>query len=233
MTTSSTAVLENRPERFAPIVALTNEIRAENIAARFFADHRMTVLNDDGLYRHLRFANPKFHEYHFDLVTWPGHLAISGDIGANVFAREEDMIGFFAGATRINPSYWSEKIVDSSPTKVHTELATRLFLDEIIDALADEIDHDGGSGREPRYDLRECARILEDDVLDCADDEHAVREALHSAELPSSVADMLQEPMSREFDLQLLLRLHAIRIGVAIYVKHRAELDAELSTQTK
>ena len=60
------------------------------------AEHQMTVLRDDGLYRHLRFRKPGTGIYGFDIVTWPGYLAISGDMGASMFTRLEDMIQFSA-----------------------------------------------------------------------------------------------------------------------------------------
>lgn len=71
------------------------------IAARFareMAGHEMTVLHDDGLYRHLRFtSNLRGHgEYWFYLITWPGCLTIRGDYGnAYTFTREPDMLPFF------------------------------------------------------------------------------------------------------------------------------------------
>lgn len=73
------------------------------------ADHVMRVLRDDGLYRHLRFQKPGTMINHFDIITWPGYLAIVGDMGDYVFRRLEDMFEFFRGE-RINPSYWQEKL---------------------------------------------------------------------------------------------------------------------------
>lgn len=47
----------------------------------------------------------------FDLVTWPGFLTISGDMGCWTFSRVEDMFTFFRGRElKINPSYWAEKL---------------------------------------------------------------------------------------------------------------------------
>ena len=43
--------------------------------------HELHVLHSDGLYRHLRFQAPGTGMWHWDLVTWPGSLAIRGDIG--------------------------------------------------------------------------------------------------------------------------------------------------------
>jgi hypothetical protein len=79
------------------------------------ADHEMAVLRDDGLYRHLRFRRPDSWVYGFDVVTWPGFLAYTGDMGCYVFSRIPDMIEFFregkpTGPLRINPGYWGEKV---------------------------------------------------------------------------------------------------------------------------
>lgn len=77
------------------------------------ARHEMTVLRDDGVYRHIRFKKPDSGDMHFDLVTWPWYLAYSGDMGCYVFSRIEDMFEFFrgtaGGALRINLGYWHEK----------------------------------------------------------------------------------------------------------------------------
>jgi len=78
---------------------------------RDFADNKLTILHEDGLYRHLRFQRPGSSLYWFDLVTWPGALTITGDVEAFTFKRETDMIAFFRGQ-RVNPQYWAEKIVD-------------------------------------------------------------------------------------------------------------------------
>ena len=76
------------------------------------ADHEMTVLHADGLYRHLRFRAPDTGFYWFDLITWPGKLAFVGDGTGLTFARVEDMFTFFRNPQYgINPVYWSEKLV--------------------------------------------------------------------------------------------------------------------------
>lgn len=84
------------------------------------AEHEMQVIRDDGLYRHIRFKRPGTVCMHFDLVTWPGYLAYSGDMGCYVFSRLPDMFEFFRTdreyAQRngkrlgINLGYWSEKL---------------------------------------------------------------------------------------------------------------------------
>lgn len=86
------------------------------IAARF-ARHTVTVLHEDGPYRHLRFeddADSPFGRYSFDLITWPYNLVVKAgwvfhfDIDAT-----EDMFVLFrktALTGEINPGYWSEKV---------------------------------------------------------------------------------------------------------------------------
>ena len=91
---------------------------------RFFEDikgHVMTILKDESLYRHIRFYVPGSSFCRFDLVTWPGYLAITGDMGSCTFSRVPDMFTFFRAAPGqgdkpveelgINPSYWGEKLV--------------------------------------------------------------------------------------------------------------------------
>lgn len=77
--------------------------------------HTMSVLHDDGVYRHLRFAKPGTSHMHFDIVTWPGYLAYTGDMGAFTFTRLRDMLDFFrtspANPFNIDRRYWAEKCV--------------------------------------------------------------------------------------------------------------------------
>lgn len=78
-------------------------------------DHKMTIIKDEGLYRHITFRDrPGSSFYRFDLITWPGYLCITGDCETFVFERESDMFEFFYDPSRpfsINPYYWSEKVV--------------------------------------------------------------------------------------------------------------------------
>jgi len=84
------------------------------------ANHQMITLHDDGIYRHIRFEQPDSGNMYFDLVTWPGYLAYSGDMGCYVFSRLTDMFQFFRTDREykkrggrnlaINLGYWSEKL---------------------------------------------------------------------------------------------------------------------------
>jgi len=66
---------------------------------QFLADvagHKMTVLLDNGLHRHLRFRSSKDSwNMWFEIVTWPGCLMLHGDMGSWCFSRLDDMFAFF------------------------------------------------------------------------------------------------------------------------------------------
>jgi hypothetical protein len=84
--------------------------------ARFqqdIAEHTVTVLREDGLYRHLRCRRDDSYTYGFDIVTWPGYLAYTGDMGTYVFSRLPDMFGFFRARQQavIDRGYLAEKAV--------------------------------------------------------------------------------------------------------------------------
>lgn len=89
-------------------------------------DHELKIVHDDGLYKHLVMRTKDSWAWAWEIVTWPGSLAIRGDIGRKlVFTRENDMLAWFGGryvgrhyedgSPRINPSYWAEKtgVMDS------------------------------------------------------------------------------------------------------------------------
>ena len=88
---------------------------AQYVLERFMEDtahHKMEVLIDNGLYRHLKFTNNGSSIYRFDIHTWPGFLCVCGDMGTYVFQRLDDMFEFFRSTDatlRINPHYWAEK----------------------------------------------------------------------------------------------------------------------------
>lgn len=73
------------------------------------AEHRISVLLDQGVYRHLRFGRPGSSTYRFHIVTYPGSLVISGDMGCFVFSRLHDMFDFFT-EEEPNLGYWAEKV---------------------------------------------------------------------------------------------------------------------------
>lgn len=78
--------------------------------AKDTANHSLEVLLDNGIYRHLKCSNGGSSIYRFDIVTWPGYLAVSRDMGEYMFCRLEDMFQFFRSRDGgINIGYWAEK----------------------------------------------------------------------------------------------------------------------------
>ncbi|MBU0592470.1 MAG: hypothetical protein KKH74_01905 [Gammaproteobacteria bacterium] len=82
---------------------------------RDIAKHEMQVIRDDGVNRHIRFKRPGTMCMHFDLLTWPGYLCYTGDMGTYVFRRLHDMFQFFRRFENYPPyrmdlRYWAEKL---------------------------------------------------------------------------------------------------------------------------
>lgn len=147
-------------------------IKALN-GAQFLCDvsgHKMTVRLNSGVYRHLHFRAAKDSwNMWFEVVTWPGSLAIHGDMGTWTFSRLDDMFDFFRSSElKINASYWGEKIQAESrfggPYKIFD---SESFKANVLSSL------DG-------YGLDECevkdiAAALEDEVFAEEDEQCAYR----------------------------------------------------------
>jgi hypothetical protein len=117
-----------------------------NIAKRFNREtihHQLTVLHDDGLYKHLRFSQPDRSAMWFDLITWPSNLIVRGDYGDTyAFSRIEDMLAFFRTSAYLrepNLGYWAEKLTTDrdSVERYDDEIMRR----SILDAINDETRH--------------------------------------------------------------------------------------------
>ena len=155
------------------------------------AQHQMIVLRDDGLSRHIRFMRPNTSCQHFDLITWPGKLCYTGDMGTYVFQRLDDMFEFFrtdrdygrrnGRQVYINPGYWAEKLiaVDSSgrhggsAEQFDSERFTEIVKRQLIEWMRDR---DRCQGAEMRHELRE---QVESGVLSYAD--HGESAAMQAA----------------------------------------------------
>ena len=160
----------------APTKSQVRDARVD-AATRFKRDvakHEMTVLHDDGLYRHLRFARPKpaSFMYWFDLITWPGSLTIRGDIGESyTFSRLPDMFEFFRGKD-INPHYWSEKLDGGrdSAKEYSEEKFRQLVVEYFVDSVRSG-DTPRGLGKAVREEILNSEFLaVEDDARRVLDD---------------------------------------------------------------
>jgi hypothetical protein len=192
------------------------------------AQHTLEILHDDGLYRHLRFKSPSSWMYHFDLVTWPGHLAISGDCGDFVFARTSDMFEFFAGGRGgfadarwgINPHYWSEKL--QAPRRDgaqrYSEARFRACVREWLSEVSEELDLDEAAALRAAVEEQVLAEHLY-----CADEQeaqHLLAEFEHDGR---RIYDSWEWDL-REYDWSFLWCCWAIVWGIDQY---RAQVDAQ------
>jgi hypothetical protein len=155
----------------------TKTEKKDRIAERFARDidgHTMTVLHDDGLYRHVKFANPKNGAFWFELVTSPGQLAFGGDMDSFVLRRTEDMFEFIRrGGPRPDPGYLSQKVVAGADrTLAWSPEEFRTTALEAIDAAIQ--DHDLSAADEAMCRAEFNSEVL-DDAVDFA--ETAIRAA--------------------------------------------------------
>ncbi|MEU7149143.1 hypothetical protein AB0B15_14075 [Streptomyces sp. NPDC045456] len=198
--------------RAAPVAETHAESDVAERFARDTAQHEMTVLHDDGLYRHLRFMAPRSSEYWFDLITWPGRLAMCGDVGDDyVFSRTADMFEFFRSDRDwgINPHYWAEKLGGGRESV--KEYSEELFKRTVKEHVADAIRY----GDAPRG----IGRAVRAEILGRFDlyDEEAAREALEEFEYEGFRFDDVWEWDFREYAWSFLWACHAIVSGIGRY----------------
>ena len=169
------------------------------------AEHAMTVIRDDELHRHIRFRKPGTLCMSFDLITWPGHLCYTGDMGTYVFQRLEDMFQFFReyrvysnsrGNTRlaINPSYWGEKLESIDRADGYKNWSMERFQEAVKDCF--DSFTEGWEDTEKSADLWE---QIEQDVLR-AEDQYEAVEAIRSFTTTITDRDVFRDFWEHTFD---------------------------------
>ena len=198
-------------------------MRYECTEERFLKDvssHIMTIVRDDGTHRHVRFKKPDSSDMFFDIVTYPGYLVYSGDMGCYVFSRISDMFQFFRGKSdgplRINESYWGEKLEAVDKPDGYRKYDPELFRKYVVDWLAEQ---------EPDNDL---SVRVDDELLSFANDndEAHARDALmefeHEGQRP------FQDSWDCSFD-QYTFRFTWCCYALAWAIRH---YDAAKATET-
>lgn len=179
------------------------------------AKHKMTVRMESGIYRHLWFAEPGTGNRHFALTTWPGYLAITGDMGAFTFTRVEDMFEFFRAkpshGLAINPGYWAEKAVAVDRNGGLTKFSPEKARNVVTDGAAE--------GWEPPVDMK---RVESEVFSELDSGEHAFRTALQNFE--DYTGTRVRFPFSdhcewnfHEYDFHFIWCLYAIVWGIQQY----------------
>ena len=194
----------------------------------YVENHELQILHEDGLYRHLRFISPGTGIGYFDLVTWPGSLAIRGDIGEGfIFTRDRDMIPWFGGgasAGRIKADYWSEKLDRGTREvrEVFSEEKFDAYLKEQVESFAEHRGHDLTEVRED-VDLSK--------YFEAIYDTNSAYEFMSGLEYEGEriVEDLDDDAQSwLEYDHHFLLACHAILWGVRKYQAEKAATKEEV-----
>lgn len=134
------------------------------------ASHEIRVLRDDGVYRHVRFKRPDSSCLHFDLITWPGYLAYSGDMGTYVFTRLPDMFEFFRRPDNekwhsIDRRYWAEKCEASDRDGIREfseDKFKRAVMERLVDWIRETRDETSKEERRDLWDAVVCDVIQVD-----------------------------------------------------------------------
>jgi hypothetical protein len=197
-----------------------------DIADRFqreASEHQMTVLLDQGLYRHLRFKRADTGFYWFELVTIPNALIFRGDGESFMFSRTEDMFTFFRGRPGwINPTYWAEKVTSNRDClmRYSEDEAKRMIREYYRDLVAD--------GAPQPLARERFAELLNAEELGWGEHDARYRIARFKFDWtepaehgePKRVAyrlDSAWEWNLREYDWWFLWACHAIVWGIARY----------------
>ena len=180
-------------------------------------EHELTVIQEDGVYRHLRMGKPDTRVWSWEIITWPGHLTITGDVGDGfTFARTHDMFDFFDesgyddyygdGSPFINPGYWAEKL-GHAQRGTEKNYSEDVFIDSVRQTLEDVRDCNN-----PDLDINDYI----DQARSCADNEHEARDwaRSHTYTLGS---DFFWETDFSAFSEQYLIACYAIATTVRHY----------------
>lgn len=197
------------------------------------AKHEMTIVLDNGVHRHVRFAIPGTSNMHFDIVTYPGYLCYSGDMGCYVFSRIKDMFEFFRGKPegplRINEGYWGEKLEAIDRPDGYREYKPELLeahVKEWLDEVQPEMD---------AVDFKVLCDKVQDEVLAYAQDgEHEAREALiefeHDRHRPFQDS---WECRFEAYTLRFVWCCYALAWGIRQYDAARSVVTQSVSNSTR
>lgn len=147
--------------------------------------HELIVHRDDGVYRHITGKAPGTGMMHFNIVTFPGYLVYTGDMGAYTFCRTNDMFTFFRQKPGrigyINPHYWSEKLEATDCNGKHVSHGADEWSDDAFKAVIIERFNDYFDGIAPdEYEPEEkhaafqamkdeAQKQVHDEILSCED----------------------------------------------------------------
>lgn len=195
---------------------MNDEINALNDFQSATINHTMRIHRDDGLYRHIEFSHGGSSVYRFDLVTWPGHLTVCGDMGTWTFSRTADMLEFFGRTGRINPGYWGEKLQSGAGGRgadICMEFDEESFKSGLREWLAGyQEDHDS---------VADIATTINEICEEDYSHEHQACQALYDSDLPNPY-ELMEGLTMKRYSHHYLWILHAIVWGIQQYSASKA-----------
>lgn len=159
--------------------------------ANDLANHTITFKHGCGMYRHWRCQKPGDSNLYFDIITWPGSLCYSGDMGDYLFQRTEDMVAFMRSAC-MSYSYAAEKCV-AHDGRVK-EFREERFEAILAEALLDNPEH------------ADKVQEIRDEYTNYSD-KHDAMKAMYE----SNIWDGCDMPSCEEYTYHFLWCLHAIK----------------------
>lgn len=180
-------------------------------------DHKMAIIfdGDNDNVRHISFKKPGTNALKFDLVTWLGHLCIAGDMGTYVFARTQDMFGFFRrDELTINDDYWAEKCLSGSEHEKISKFSVELFKANVQEYFDDYMCDEKPKNKEVWW-----ASVKESGVEMVENESDAIDWAYHagnSSMLDGAFLDFW-EVSHREYTYHFIWCLYAIVWGIQRY----------------
>lgn len=183
-------------------------------------EHRMEILRNDGLYRHVRFARPRTYEMSFDLITWPGYLAYTGDMGSYTFSRLDDMFEFFRssgvreGTLAINLGYWEEKVTAQDAHSGIRQFEPDAFREAVLWQIKSD-----------RWRLRELPRALRREVFNqlrwvwnkADESEHSAYQAVYDFECHGYRFPQFSSSDCEEYTARFIWCCYALVWGIEQY----------------
>lgn len=174
----------------------TSEALVKERIVNDLAEHTITLLHSHGMYRHWRCQKPGTWNLGFDIVTWPGSLCYTGDMGDYLFQRTTDMVAFMRRSC-MDYGYAAQKCVahDNQLKEWREEVFREVLTQRWEDA--DEDRKDAVSEK--------IGEILDDYAI--YDSPHDAVKAMYE----SGLWDGGDMPSCEDYTIHFLWALHAIK----------------------
>ncbi|NHB94825.1 hypothetical protein [Photorhabdus cinerea] len=191
----------------------------KEILERFKKDtryHSIKIFHNDDLYRHLELSKNNSSAYCFDIVTWPGYLCISSDMGCFTFSRVTDMFRFFrdsSGELSINPDYWAEKLkmgVEYNK-EIYKEWSSDKFKDAVNEAFNNFIDDNDAISDDVLEEIKESI----EEIISYSHDEYDAVSAIRDYDDKYDIFVDFWENDCMEYKFHYVWCLYAIVCGIS------------------